>query len=70
MSWFRRRKLPPIERQEKPTVSIIDDRRFRVDIPYILPKDFPEHDRLTFQHHFLKIVLGSNFVVQLYYSRT
>jgi ubiquinone/menaquinone biosynthesis C-methylase UbiE len=50
---------------EKPGTTIIGDRRFLADVPYLFPKDMPEYDRLTFQHYFLKTLLGRNYVAPL-----
>ncbi|GHO76981.1 hypothetical protein KSD_47520 [Ktedonobacter sp. SOSP1-85] len=48
-----------------PTATVIGERRFRVDVPYLFPKDMPEYDRLTFQHYFLKTLLGGNYVAPI-----
>lgn len=64
----RRGTIPAFEPppfSAKPTATVIGERRFRVDVPYLFPKDMPEYDRLTFQHYFLKSLLGSNYAVPI-----
>lgn len=45
--------------------SPITQRRYREDVPYLLPKDLGEGDRLNFQHYALRQALQGNFVVPL-----
>jgi Methylase involved in ubiquinone/menaquinone biosynthesis len=47
--------LPPITKE----------RRFRKDVPYILPKDTGEIDRLDIQHHIIRTVLKGNYVAPI-----
>ncbi|EFH80508.1 class I SAM-dependent methyltransferase [Ktedonobacter racemifer] len=61
-------EAPPLN--TTPTATIIGERRFRVDVPYLFPKDMPEYDRLTFQHYFLKTMLNnSNYAAPLEYPK-
>jgi len=40
-------------------------RRFREDVPYALPKDLEEGQRLNFQHYIIHSVLRGNHAVPL-----
>ncbi len=40
-------------------------RRFREDVPYLLPKDLGEDERLNLQHYVFRSVLKGNYVVPL-----
>lgn len=40
-------------------------RRHREDVPYVLPKDGKEIDRLDFQHYMLRLVLQGNYQAPL-----
>ena len=44
---------------------IIAGRNYVMHIPYSLPKDFPENERLNFQDHFLHAVLGTDILAPL-----
>lgn len=48
-------ELPPLQTQ----------RGFRQDVPYILPKDTDEIDRLDLQHYIMRAVLKSNYVAPI-----
>src|SRR5579883_1460167 len=50
-------KAPP--RQDAP------GRRFREDVPYALPKDLEEGQRLNFQHYIIRYVLRGNYAAPL-----
>ncbi len=41
--------------------SMIADRRHRTDVPYVLPKDAQEIDRLDLQHYALRAILKGNY---------
>ncbi|GCE09247.1 class I SAM-dependent methyltransferase [Dictyobacter aurantiacus] len=45
--------------------AIIEGRRHRTDVPYLLPKDHQEIHRLDFQHFGLKCVVGANYKAPL-----
>lgn len=49
----------------KPVEEIINQRRFRTDIPYFFPKDINEQDRLNFQHYALRHLLKGNYLSPL-----
>src|SRR5438067_108538 len=40
-------------------------RRYREDVPYVLPKDLGEDERLNLQHYILRYVLKGNYVAPL-----
>ncbi|WP_165422937.1 class I SAM-dependent methyltransferase [Ktedonosporobacter rubrisoli] len=44
-----------------PLTSVKGGRRWREDIPYALPKDLQENDRLHYQHYVFKTLLGGNY---------
>ena len=46
---------------EQPTEEVIAGRRYRVDVPYVLPKDLQEVGRLDFQHYALRALLKGNY---------
>ena len=49
----------------EPLPSLHVERRFRDDVPYVLPKDFDEEKRLDFQHYALRYALKGNFFAPL-----
>ncbi|GCE15859.1 class I SAM-dependent methyltransferase [Tengunoibacter tsumagoiensis] len=56
--------LPQTIAQEDPIQSkekIISGRRFLSNEDYVFPKDFPESERLNFQHFFLRSLLKGNY---------
>jgi ubiquinone/menaquinone biosynthesis C-methylase UbiE len=63
---FPRKKsaLPPLAWERTPTVPQVyldeDGRRHRGDVPYLLPKDEKEFERLDYQHFILRQVLKGN----------
>ncbi len=50
---------------EQPTEEVIAGRRYRVDVPYVLPKDLQEVGRLDFQHYALRALLKGNYSAPL-----
>src|SRR5579884_2987883 len=42
--------------------TIVSGRRYRNDMPYLLPKDIQEVNRLDFQHFLLRQVLKGHYV--------
>lgn len=72
MPWFRRRQAtavtdaPPAIEQDPGSGGFfrrIGGRRHRVGIPYVLPTDLAEINRLDFQHYMLRFALRGNFAV-------
>ena len=53
-SWERTR-TPPM-------VTVLDRRRRLSQVPYLLPKDVLEHNRLDFQHYLLRSVLHGDYM--------
>ncbi|GHO46299.1 class I SAM-dependent methyltransferase [Ktedonospora formicarum] len=49
----------------KPLEEIVNQRRYRTDIPYFFPKDINEQDRLNFQHYALRHFLRGNYIAPL-----
>ncbi|BCL84630.1 class I SAM-dependent methyltransferase [Ktedonobacteria bacterium brp13] len=66
MRFFKRASKQPAPPE---LTSNFDDlsleRRYRVDVPYLLPKDIEEGDRLNFQHYALRQILKGNFVAPI-----
>ncbi|EFH81068.1 class I SAM-dependent methyltransferase [Ktedonobacter racemifer] len=58
-----RRSSPPTHMPTLASPSL--ERRYRDDVPYLLPKDLEEGDRLNFQHYALRLALKGNFVAPL-----
>jgi len=50
--------------------AMTNDRRYLKEVPYILPKDLEEINRLDFQHYALRASLKSNHMAQLDNPRT
>lgn len=49
-------------------VAFIRGRRHRVDVPYALPKDALEEERINFQHYALNKLLGGNYQAPIDHS--
>ncbi|GCE50885.1 ubiquinone/menaquinone biosynthesis C-methylase UbiE [Thermosporothrix hazakensis] len=68
-SFFRKKQTGGISsrlaERLKPLDSVIQQRRFRSDVPYFFPKDLSEQDRLNFQHYALRFLLKGNYVAPL-----
>jgi len=66
-SFHRRRKSPTDPTAEEPIIlpPVTNKRRFRKDVPYILPTDADEIDRLDFQHLIIRAALKSNYVAPI-----
>jgi Methylase involved in ubiquinone/menaquinone biosynthesis len=43
----------------------VDGRNVLVDLPYVLPKDMLESNRLDFQHFMLRTILGANYLAPI-----
>ena len=72
MPWPFRKKSPqpavPQQKQRDENIvlpAMAGDRRFLKDVPYMLPKDLGEVNRLDFQHYALRATLRSNHLVPL-----
>lgn len=70
LPWFFKR--PSRNKAVTPSASATDSpqksasgRRFREDVPYALPKDLEEGQRLNFQHYIIRYVLRGNYAVPL-----
>ena len=65
MSWwpFRRRRAPgsSTEKAGAAGTRMVQGRRFAAGVPYVLPKDMQEVNRLDFQHFMLRQVRRGNF---------
>ncbi|QBD82961.1 class I SAM-dependent methyltransferase [Ktedonosporobacter rubrisoli] len=65
-SFFQRKPQPLPFWEPTPTTSrMLGNRRFRTDLPYILPKDDVENSRLNYQHYAFKILLKSNHLAPI-----
>lgn len=64
--FHRRSKTRATQPIGHPTrVATIEGRRHRIDVPYVLPKDHQEINRLDFQHFGFKLLLGANYKAPL-----
>ncbi|HEU0026532.1 MAG TPA: class I SAM-dependent methyltransferase [Ktedonobacterales bacterium] len=63
MSWFSffRRRKPAVATAPRDA----DERRYVADVPYLLPKDLGETNRLDFQHYMLRYALKGNYAAPL-----
>jgi SAM-dependent methyltransferase len=73
MNWFRRKPVsasapstvPSPLIQATPPPPAKEERRYREDVPYLLPKDLNEINRLEFQHFALRAALKGNHLTTL-----
>lgn len=67
MAWFRRKRQPNSKQGAySPTLpSLHVERRYRDDVPYMLPKDIGEINRLDFQHFVLRHTLHANYLAPI-----
>ncbi len=71
MPWFdflRRRKSVTLSEeagQSTPAMRRDGGRTFAADVPYLLPKDMGETNRLDFQHYMLRYALKGNYAAPL-----
>lgn len=68
MSWltFWRRKIAaPTISSDAPETHAIGGRTFVAGVPYILPKDLDETNRLEFQHYMLRSFMRGNYLAPL-----
>lgn len=68
MPWFPfwKKKKPPTNPGIEQSVEVLlNGRRYRQDVPYVLPKDLGEVNRLDFQHYLVKQALKVSFVAPL-----
>ena len=62
MSWFSLfRRKPAVVTAPRDA----DDRRYIADVPYLLPKDLGETNRLDFQHYMLRYALKGNYAAPI-----
>ncbi len=67
MSWlafWRRPQQQTAERGTAPTRTV-GGRRFVAGVPYLLPKDMGETNRLDFQHYMLRFALKGNYAAPI-----
>ena len=68
MPWFsifRRKPAAPTQDERAPANSGASERRFVSDVPYLLPKDLGETNRLDFQHYMLRYALKGNYAAPM-----
>lgn len=67
MAWwpFRRRNATATVDGSDPMRRSISGRRFLAGVPYVLPKDTQEINRLDFQHYMLRFALRGNYAAPL-----
>lgn len=58
-------KRETVQASQAVSQSAPDSRRYREDVPYILPKDLGEQERLNFQHTIFRSALQGNYVAPL-----
>lgn len=66
--WRKSHTAAPQQRQEART-RVVGGRRFTRGVPYTLPSDGEELNRLDFQHYMLRYALKSNFISPLHDPR-
>lgn len=75
MPWFLRRKepasTPPPPREGRgrvpdgPQTTTVGARRYYSDVPYVLPKDLEDGNRLDFQHYFFRQAMRGYYLAPL-----
>ncbi|HET9109535.1 MAG TPA: methyltransferase domain-containing protein, partial [Ktedonobacterales bacterium] len=67
MSWlaFWRRKQQAVASPQAAAARTIGGRRFIAGVPYLLPKDIGETQRLDFQHYLLRYALKGNYAAPI-----
>lgn len=71
MSWFSWLRNAESKKNDskKRKIAFLSGRRYMTNIPYILPKDLGEINRLDFQHYMLRHHLRSNFLAPISHPR-
>jgi SAM-dependent methyltransferase len=69
-TWFFRRRraaalAEPWERQPPSTPPVAEQRTYLEQVPYLLPKDAQEDERLRFQHYALHHAFGNHYLAPL-----
>jgi SAM-dependent methyltransferase len=68
MSWlafWRRKRAPEDQAQPAATNRHVGGRLFAPGVPYLLPSDLGENQRLDFQHYMLRFTLKGNYAAPL-----
>jgi ubiquinone/menaquinone biosynthesis C-methylase UbiE len=68
MPWFPfwKKKKPDTSAGSEQSIEVLlNGRRYRQDVPYVLPKDLGEVNRLDFQHYLVRQALKINYVAPL-----
>lgn len=68
MSWlafWRRQRVVEAQAQQHTGLRVFGGRRFKRGVPYILPSDGEELNRLDFQHYMLRYALKGNFAAPI-----
>lgn len=68
MSWlafWRRRPQTATLTPPGAATDNVDGRRFVANVPYMLPKDLDETNRLDFQHHMLRSFMRGNYLAPI-----
>src|SRR6185312_5850125 len=64
--FFRRRKAATLaEPWERQPPSTLEQRTYLEQVPYLLPKDAQEDERLRFQHYALHHAFGNHYLAPL-----
>ncbi len=73
MKFFRRRRKATLlqELREQPGVPVVGEQRtYMPDVPYLLPKDAQEDQRLNYQHHVLYRTISNHYLAPLTQATT
>lgn len=73
LGWlFRRRKTAaPLQEEQEPFAALLAEQRMYIpDVPYLLPKDTLEDQRLNYQHHVLYRTISNHYLAPLTQATT
>ena len=62
--WKKKKTVTNVDTSQSIAV-LLNGRRYRQDVPYVLPKDLGEISRLDFQHYLIKQAIKVNYVAPL-----
>lgn len=63
--WFRRKRPAGADEQSGASLAMIGGRLRTKGIPYVLPRDLEELNRLDFQHYLLRQAFGGNYAAPI-----
>ncbi len=65
LDWFFRRRKAAASLQERQRRPAAEQRTYVPDVPYLLPKDALEDQRLNYQHHVLYRTMSNHYLAPL-----